>query len=252
LIICLSILAIFILNFSSRINEFLFHLNKISVNSIVNYFFSFLLIANKIFKLFLPFLLFCLFINYLNFKNYFLRPYIILFGIYCLPLLATNYLYFLNIQITSSRYFIPILLISMPLFTLILYSIVNNSRHLIKIIFFIYVTTCFFININKNYQYKSSAILDFKKYLSENNIYIHDVFFEDKRLLFYINSEIDIENKIEFNSNLYCSSNYKFYLISLNQFDAVKNFNNFSIITDPLIHNKYKFLKKINDCKNNN
>jgi len=249
-VILFLLLILLFIYISPRSKELVVHLNKIfeqlSLNSFIFFIDPIILISKNLISLFLPLIL----LSAINIKGFFHKNfnfnYLIFSCLYCCPLILLNYFYYLNTQITSTRYFIPILLLLMPIFTINIFNAINLSNKFHRFIFYLIIFILIAININKNYQYKNTAILDFKKYIEKNNIQINQIYFEDNRLNYYYGN-VDIHHK-EFNNTVFCNSRFTFFLIDSDQQSQIKSNKNFTIIYDPLIHKKYSFIKKEYGC----
>jgi len=249
LFIFLFLLLIFIF-ITPRSNEITLHLVNLfktisSKFSILFYINSVFILFNKIVSLFLPFIIFYLISG--NIKMYLSKSFFLLAFIFSTTLFLINYLYYLNIQISSARYFIPILLIFMPLFVCIFVDLINNKNFFVKLIFYTLVFLFISINLNKNYHYKNTDIIDIKTYIEKNNLSLNTIFFEDNRLAYYYGI-LDINSR-KFTRNIFCYSDFKYFLIKDYDFFDIEYLDNYIIHKDSLISKKYRFIEKINNCQ---
>lgn len=250
-VILFSLLIFLFIYISPRSKELVFHLNRVfdqlSLNSFIFFIDPIILISKKLIFLFLPLIL----LSAINIKGFFHKNfnfnYLLFSCLYCCPLILLNYFYYLNTQITSTRYFIPILLLLMPIFTVYFVDTINFLNMFHRFIFYLIIIIFIAININKNYQYKNTSILDFKKYIEKNNIQINQIYFEDNRIYYYYGI-VDISHK-KFKKSIFCESGFKYFFIKESQINLIKDLNNYKTYSDPLISKKYHFVEKISTCE---
>lgn len=190
----------------------------------INLFSPFYFISIKLIKVFpyIFYILFFLFIcNYfINKKNYydfaFKNEYLYCFFIFSILTFFLGYIYYLNSNVFSSRYFVPILLISIPYF-IYLYIYLSSINRVYKnfINFFIFLSIV--INIYSNYKYIYDAEKNAANFLLSKGIATDSVFIIDNRILFYM-GYLTIEKK-SINKNLL--QNYKFLVLSRNELDQI-------------------------------
>lgn len=240
---------------TKRTTEFFYHFNFFYSNlrdlSFSYIFDNLMIVVGKLLSLLLPFFVLMLCVDYSKFKNNsILKEYFKILFIYSSLLILINYIYLINTKISSARYFIPILLFLMPLFSLGLLNIfINKNNHKRVALLGLFISVALVININKNYHYKNTSILDLKTFIERENIELNEIFIEDNRLRFYMGKFALNHNS--FDLSYFCNSDLNYYFLTIDQYKLVKDLRNISLIRDPLIHQKYKLIKKIDDCKNN-
>lgn len=169
-------------------------------------------------------------------------------SIYFLITFILSFIYYVNSNVFSSRYFIGILLIAIPIFCYFLINIFSKNKK-IRYVLILLLSLNIFFNINSNFKYLNDTEKNVANFLNSKDIDAESVYIVDNRILFYMGN-LSIEKKNLTNLK-FSKSHYKYFVFKKKELDQINYHRSdscYNLELIPKTKNKYYLVEKRSSC----